>query len=93
MSLPDMPVSANRCVYACVYACDPHSPNKCHKDFQLCQGFIFFVTYVLNQNGLVPIVEPEILPDGNHDLQRCQYVTEKVSFIISGLVGQTQEML
>lgn len=32
------------------------------------------------QNGLVPIVEPEILPDGDHDLQRCQYVTEKVSF-------------
>ncbi|MCX7564598.1 fructose-bisphosphate aldolase, partial [Xanthomonadaceae bacterium XH05] len=30
------------------------------------------------QNGLVPIVEPEILPDGDHDLQRCQYATEKV---------------
>ncbi|CAM9340330.1 unnamed protein product [Lampetra planeri] len=27
---------------------------------------------------LVPIVEPEILPDGDHDLLRCQYVTEKV---------------
>lgn len=26
----------------------------------------------------MPIVEPEILPDGDHDLQRCQYVTEKV---------------
>jgi len=33
---------------------------------------------ICQQNGLVPIVEPEILPDGNHDLQRCQYVTEKV---------------
>lgn len=31
------------------------------------------------QNGIVPIVEPEILPDGDHDLQRCQYVTEKVT--------------
>lgn len=30
------------------------------------------------QNGIVPIVEPEILPDGEHDLKRCQYVTEKV---------------
>lgn len=30
------------------------------------------------QNGLVPIVEPEILPDGDHDLERCQKVTEKV---------------
>ncbi|XP_005795356.1 fructose-bisphosphate aldolase B [Xiphophorus maculatus] len=33
---------------------------------------------ICQQNGLVPIVEPEILPDGNHDLQRSQYVTEKV---------------
>ncbi|KAL8202999.1 UNVERIFIED_CONTAM: hypothetical protein K2H54_035109 [Gekko kuhli] len=33
---------------------------------------------ICQQHGLVPIVEPEILPDGNHDLQRCQYVTEKV---------------
>lgn len=35
--------------------------------------------FSLHQNGLVPIVEPEILPDGDHDLQRCQYATEKVS--------------
>nr|XP_015209462.1 PREDICTED: fructose-bisphosphate aldolase B-like [Lepisosteus oculatus] len=34
--------------------------------------------YHIFQNGLVPIVEPEILPDGDHDLLRCQYVTEKV---------------
>lgn len=33
---------------------------------------------ICQQNGLVPIVEPEILPDGDHDLQRCQYVSEKV---------------
>jgi len=30
------------------------------------------------QARLVPIVEPEILPDGDHDLERCQKVTEKV---------------
>ncbi|XP_054830255.1 fructose-bisphosphate aldolase B-like [Eublepharis macularius] len=33
---------------------------------------------ICQQHGLVPIVEPEILPDGDHDLQHCQYVTEKV---------------
>ncbi|XP_077995336.1 fructose-bisphosphate aldolase C-like [Glandiceps talaboti] len=33
---------------------------------------------ICQQNGLVPIVEPEILPDGEHDLRRCQYETEKV---------------
>ncbi|XP_004048418.1 fructose-bisphosphate aldolase B [Gorilla gorilla gorilla] len=33
---------------------------------------------ICQQNGLVPIVEPEIIPDGDHDLEHCQYVTEKV---------------
>lgn len=33
---------------------------------------------ICQKNGLVPIVEPEILPDGDHDLERCQEVTEKV---------------
>lgn len=35
---------------------------------------------VLGQHGIVPIIEPEILPDGDHDLKRSQYVTEKVGF-------------
>lgn len=35
-------------------------------------------TFRFSQHGIVPIVEPEILPDGDHDLKRCQYVTEKV---------------
>lgn len=30
------------------------------------------------KNGIVPIVEPEVLPDGDHDLVTCQKVTEKV---------------
>lgn len=30
------------------------------------------------QARIVPIVEPEILPDGAHDIERCQKVTEKV---------------
>lgn len=33
---------------------------------------------ICQQNGLVPIVEPEILPDGRHTLEKCQQVTEKV---------------
>lgn len=33
---------------------------------------------ICQANGLVPIVEPEILPDGDHDLERAQKVTEKV---------------
>lgn len=33
---------------------------------------------ICQMNGIVPIVEPEILPDGNHTLERCREVTEKV---------------
>ncbi|KTF86366.1 hypothetical protein cypCar_00044582, partial [Cyprinus carpio] len=40
--------------------------------------FIYTGCCRLRQHGIVPIVEPEILPDGDHDLKRCQYVTEKV---------------
>jgi len=30
------------------------------------------------ETGLVPIVEPEVLMDGNHTMERCSEVTEKV---------------
>jgi fructose-bisphosphate aldolase class I len=30
------------------------------------------------ENGIVPIVEPEVLMDGEHDVQRCEDVTEWV---------------
>ncbi|KAK2187428.1 hypothetical protein NP493_165g00003 [Ridgeia piscesae] len=33
---------------------------------------------ICQQNGLVPIVEPEVLPDGDHDLAMAQRVTEEV---------------
>lgn len=33
---------------------------------------------ICQSQGIVPIVEPEILPDGDHDLARCQKVTEVV---------------
>jgi fructose-bisphosphate aldolase class I len=33
---------------------------------------------ICQKYGIVPIVEPEILPNGDHDLKHCQYVTEKV---------------
>lgn len=33
---------------------------------------------ICQTNGLVPIVEPEVLPDGDHNLERAQKVTEKV---------------
>lgn len=33
---------------------------------------------ICQSQRIVPIVEPEILPDGDHDLERCQKVTETV---------------
>ncbi|XP_076453285.1 fructose-bisphosphate aldolase-like [Babylonia areolata] len=33
---------------------------------------------ICQQNGLVPIVEPEVLPDGEHTLEEAQKVTEQV---------------
>uniref|UniRef100_A0A7N4NGU0 Fructose-bisphosphate aldolase n=1 Tax=Sarcophilus harrisii TaxID=9305 RepID=A0A7N4NGU0_SARHA len=33
---------------------------------------------ICQQNGLVPIVEPEVIPEGDHDIEHCQYVSEKV---------------
>lgn len=36
--------------------------------------------HFLGQHGIVPIIEPEILPDGDHDLKRSQHITEKVFF-------------
>jgi len=41
---------------------------------------------VCQMNGLVPIVEPEVLPDGDHDLDRAQKVTETVlAFVYKAL--------
>lgn len=41
---------------------------------------------ICQQNGLVPIVEPEVLPDGDHDLYTAQRVTEEVlSFVYKAL--------
>ena len=37
-----------------------------------------YLTCRFFQARIVPIVEPEILPDGAHCLERCQKVTEKV---------------
>lgn len=33
---------------------------------------------ICQENGLVPIVEPEVLTDGSHDIKKCAAVTETV---------------
>ncbi|TRY83931.1 hypothetical protein DNTS_014666 [Danionella cerebrum] len=54
--------------------------DSCPSSLSIAENANVLARYasICQQNGLVPIVEPEILPDGDHDLQRCQYATEKV---------------
>ncbi|CAF3502259.1 unnamed protein product [Rotaria sp. Silwood1] len=39
---------------------------------------IILARYASICQAKVPIVEPEVIPDGDHDINVCQYVTEKV---------------
>lgn len=44
------------------------------------------------RNGLVPIVEPEIVSDGKHDIQKCAEVSEKIFTVVMHEL-QTQGVL
>ena len=46
--------------------------------------------YICQQNGLVPIVEPEVLMNGVHNLENCYQVTKKVLGIVFGKLVQRQ---
>ena len=37
---------------------------------------------ICQKNGLVPIVEPDILTDGDHDNKKCAVVTEAVLAVV-----------
>lgn len=52
-------------------ACIAANANALARYAALCQ-----------EAGMVPIVEPEVLMEGNHDLQKCFDVTEKVLRIV-----------
>ncbi|XP_059728776.1 fructose-bisphosphate aldolase A isoform X11 [Haemorhous mexicanus] len=62
--------------WRCVLKITPHTPTR----LAVMENANVLARYasICQQNGIVPIVEPEILPDGDHDLKTCQYVTEKV---------------
>ncbi|XP_032823446.1 fructose-bisphosphate aldolase, muscle type [Petromyzon marinus] len=62
--------------WRCVLKISPNTPSN----LSIIENANVLARYatICQQNGLVPIVEPEILPDGDHDLKTCQYITEKV---------------
>lgn len=54
--------------------------EHCPSDIAIAENAYLLARYasICQANGLVPIVEPEILMDGDHSIDVCQQVTEKV---------------
>ena len=48
---------------------------------------------ICQEGGLCPIVEPEVLMDGNHDIETCQEVTEGVLNAVFGELYAQEVML
>lgn len=48
---------------------------------------------ICQENGLVPIVEPEVLAEGPHDIQTSAYVTERVLALVFKALSDHHVML
>lgn len=62
--------------WRCVLKIGSHTPS--HQAMLENANVLARYASICQQNGLVPIVEPEVLPDGDHDLETAQKVTEQV---------------
>jgi fructose-bisphosphate aldolase class I len=62
--------------WRCVLKISEHTPSY----LAMLENANVLARYAMicQQNGLVPIVEPEVLPDGDHDLETAQKLTERV---------------
>merc|ERR1719313_397712 len=56
------------------------TPDGCPSDVAITETAHSLARYaqICQHNGLVPVVEPEILTDGKHDIKTCARVSEKV---------------
>lgn len=61
-----------------VLAIDPAKGKPTNLSIQETAHTLARYASICQQNGLVPIVEPEILADGTHDITVCAEVTERV---------------
>ena len=54
--------------------------NGCPSELSIHQNAYTLARYAIicQENGLVPIVEPEILSDGSHSIDQCAAITERV---------------
>jgi len=62
--------------WRCVLKIGEHTPS--HQAMLENANVLARYASICQQNGLVPIVEPEVLPDGDHNLDMAQNVTEEV---------------
>uniref|UniRef100_A0A915JH93 Fructose-bisphosphate aldolase n=1 Tax=Romanomermis culicivorax TaxID=13658 RepID=A0A915JH93_ROMCU len=60
--------------WRCVLKISPDTPS--HLGYQETANVLARYASICQQNGLVPIVEPEVLPDGEHEIEVTQKVTE-----------------
>lgn len=63
-----------------VYAIDKHAPTK--HGIEANAEMLARYAAVCQAEGLVPIVEPEVLMDGDHDIERHAEVTEAVQHAV-----------
>jgi len=59
-----------------VYSISSHNPTRIGR--QINAQILARYAIICQEKGIVPIVEPEVLMDGGHDLERCAEVTEQV---------------
>ena len=57
---------------------DPANGLPSELAIKVCVDNLAQYAAICQRNGLVPIVEPEIVPNGGHDIQTCAAATEKV---------------
>lgn len=62
--------------WRCVLKINKHTPS--YQAMMENANVLARYASICQQNGLVPIVEPEVLPDGEHSLEVAQKVTEQV---------------
>jgi len=70
--------------WRCVLKISPHTPS--YLSMKENANVLARYAMICQQAGIVPIVEPEVLPDGDHDLETAKRVTEEVlSFVYKAL--------
>ena len=67
------------------------TPEGCPSELSINETAHTLARYgsICQENGLVPIIEPEILTDGSHDIQTCARVSERVfSTVMKAMLDQ-----